>query len=155
MKLGPWEVHRLDDTVEHIFYYEEVPEERKVKLATLKLKKYTSLWWENTNQQCRREGRDKIRTWSKMKRAMTKRFLPEHYQRDFYLKLQSLQQVSSVSEYKREFERLLLQCDVQEAQEQTIARYLRGLKPHIADAVELQQYGTFNDVRALAHKVEQ
>ncbi|KAI4380066.1 hypothetical protein MLD38_006294 [Melastoma candidum] len=90
-----------------------------------------------------------------MKRAMTKRFLPEHYRRDLYLKLQSLQQVSSVSEYTREFERLLLQCDVQEAQEQTIARYLRGLEPHIADAVELQQYWTFNDVRALAHKVEQ
>ncbi|KAI4343330.1 hypothetical protein MLD38_027852 [Melastoma candidum] len=67
----------------------------------------------------------------------------------------SLQQVSSVSEYTREFERLLLQCDVQETQEQTIARYLRGLKAHIADAVELQHYWTFNDVRALAHKVEQ
>ncbi|KAI4380092.1 hypothetical protein MLD38_006318 [Melastoma candidum] len=90
-----------------------------------------------------------------MKTAMTKRFLSEHYRRDLYLKLQSLQQVSSVSEYTREFERLLLLCDVQEAQEQTIARYLRGLKPHIADAVELQQYWTFNDVRALAHKVEQ
>ncbi|KAI4340752.1 hypothetical protein MLD38_025561 [Melastoma candidum] len=142
-------------TVERIFDYEEVPEDRKVKLAALKLKKYASLWWENTNQQRRREGRDKIRTWSKMKRAMTKRFLPEHHRRDLYLKLQSLQQVSSVSEYTWEFERLLLQCDVQEAPEQTIARYLRGLKPQIADAVDLQQYWSFNDVRALAHKVEQ
>ncbi|KAI4372842.1 hypothetical protein MLD38_011026 [Melastoma candidum] len=102
-------------TVERIFDYEEVPEDRKVKLAALKLKKYASLWWENTNQQRRREGRDKIRTWSKMKRSMTKRFLPEHHRRDLYLKLQSLQQVSSVSEYTWEFERLLLQCDVQEA----------------------------------------
>ncbi|KAI4325783.1 hypothetical protein MLD38_031150 [Melastoma candidum] len=142
-------------TVERIFDYEEVPGEKKVKMATLKMKKYASLWWENTNQQRRREGRDKIRTWSKMKRAMTKRFLPEHYRRDLYIKLQSLQQVSSVSEYTRESERLLLQCDVQEAQEQTITKYLRGLKPHIADVVELQQYWTFNDVRALAHKVEQ
>ncbi|KAI4320315.1 hypothetical protein MLD38_033811 [Melastoma candidum] len=142
-------------TVERIFDYEDVPEDRKVKLAALKLKKYASLWWENTNQQRRREGRDKIRTWSKMKRSMTKRFLPEHHRRDLYLKLQSLQQVSSVSEYTWEFERLLLQCDVQEAPEQTIARYLRGLKPQIADAVDLQQYWSFNDVRALAHKVEQ
>ncbi|KAI4372863.1 hypothetical protein MLD38_011046 [Melastoma candidum] len=142
-------------TVERIFDYEEVPEDRKVKLAALKLKKYASLWWENTNQQRRREGRDKIRTWSKMKRSMTKRFLPEHHRRDLYLKLQSLQQVSSLSEYTWEFERLLLQCDVQEAPEQTIARYLRGLKPPIADAVDLQQYWSFNDVRASAHKVEQ
>ncbi|KAI4320771.1 hypothetical protein MLD38_034216 [Melastoma candidum] len=95
-------------TVERIFDYEEVPKERKVKLAALKLKKYASLWWVNTNHQRRREGNDQIRTWSKMKRAMTKRFLPEHYRRDLYLKLQSLQQVSSVSEYTREFERSLL-----------------------------------------------
>ncbi|KAI4325748.1 hypothetical protein MLD38_031121 [Melastoma candidum] len=61
----------------------------------------------------------------------------------------------SVTEYTREFERLLLQCDVQEVQEQAIVRYLQGLKPQIADAVELQHYWTFNDVRALAHEVEQ
>lgn len=153
--LDPEEFIDWMHTVERIFDYEEVPDERKVKLAALKLKKYASLWWENTNQQRRREGREKIRSWSKMKRAMTKRFLPEHYRRDLYLKLQSLQQASSVAEYTREFERLLLQCDVQEAPEQTIARYIRGLKPQVADAVELQQYWTFDDVRALAHKVEQ
>ncbi|KAI4387322.1 hypothetical protein MLD38_005163 [Melastoma candidum] len=114
--LDPEEFIDWMHTVEHIFDYEEVPEEKKVKMAALKLKKYASLWWEeNTNHQRRREGRDQIRTWSKMKRAMTKRFLPEHYRRDLYLKLQSLQQVSSVSEYTREFGRLLLQCDVQGA----------------------------------------
>ncbi|KAI4372837.1 hypothetical protein MLD38_011021 [Melastoma candidum] len=153
--LDPEEFIDWMHTIERIFDYEEVPEEKKIKMAALKMKKYASFWWENTNHQRRREGRDKIRTWSKMKWAMTKRFLSEHYQRDLNLQLQSLQQVSSVSEYTREFERLLLQCDVQEAEEQTIARYLRGLKPHIADAVKLQQYWTFNDVRALAHKVEQ
>ncbi|KAI4310483.1 hypothetical protein MLD38_035459 [Melastoma candidum] len=79
--LNPEEFINWMHTVERIFDYEEVPEERKVKLAALKLKKYAGLWWKNTNQQRRREGRDKIRTWSKMKRAMTKRFLPEHYRR--------------------------------------------------------------------------
>ncbi|KAI4302095.1 hypothetical protein MLD38_037882 [Melastoma candidum] len=106
--LDPEEFIDWMHTVECIFDYEEVLKERKVKLAALKLKKYASLWWENTNHQRRREGRDQIRTWSKMKRAIVKRFLPEHYQRDLYLKLQSLQQVSSVSEYTRGFERFLL-----------------------------------------------
>ncbi|KAI4372829.1 hypothetical protein MLD38_011013 [Melastoma candidum] len=145
--LDPEEFIDWMHTVEHIFDYEEVPDERMVKLAALKLKKYSSLWWENTSHQRRREGRDQIRTWSKMKRAMTKRFLPEHYRRDLYLKLQSLKQVSSVSEYTREFERLLLQCDVQEAQEQTIARELsdgeeefdENVDP-VWDAEEIEEY---------------
>ncbi|KAI4330291.1 hypothetical protein MLD38_028591 [Melastoma candidum] len=102
--LDPEEFIDWMHTVERIFDYEEVPEERKVKLAALKLKKYASLWRENTNQQRRKEGRDKIHTLSKMKRAMTKRFLSEHYRRDLYLRLQSLRQASSVSEYTREFE---------------------------------------------------
>ncbi|KAI4372779.1 hypothetical protein MLD38_010971 [Melastoma candidum] len=87
-------------TVERIFDYEEVLEDRKVNLAALKLKKYASHW-----------------------------FLPEHYRRDLFLKLQSLQQTSDVPEYTREFERLMLQCDVLEASKQTIARYLEDLSP--------------------------
>ncbi|KAI4370510.1 hypothetical protein MLD38_018860 [Melastoma candidum] len=77
--LDPEEFMDWMHTIERIFDYKEVPEERKVKLAALNLKKYARLWWENTNQQRRREGRDKIRTWSKMKRFMTKRYLLEHY----------------------------------------------------------------------------
>ncbi|KAI4372778.1 hypothetical protein MLD38_010970 [Melastoma candidum] len=127
-------------TVERIFDYEEVLEDRMVNLAALKLKKYASHWWENTNQQRRREGRDKIRSWTKMKRALTKRFLPDHYRRDLFLKLRSLQQTSDVPEYTREFERLMLQCDVQEASKQTIARYLEDLSPI------LQMWSNYNSI---------
>jgi len=31
--------------VERIFDYKEVPEDKKVKLVALKLRKYASLWW--------------------------------------------------------------------------------------------------------------
>ena len=55
----------------------------------------------------------------------------------------------------REFEKLLIKCDIQEPEEQTIVRYLGGLEPKYANIVELQQYSTFNEVCVLAHKVEQ
>ncbi|KAK6933370.1 Zinc finger, CCHC-type [Dillenia turbinata] len=53
-----------------------------------------------------------------------------------------------------EFELLLLKCDVVEPEEQTIARYLGGLKEEIGNIVRLQPYYLFNDVRKLAVIVE-
>jgi len=61
----------------------------------------------------------------------------------------------SVDEYTREFEKLLIKCDVQKPKEQTIIRYLGGLEPKYANVVELQQFITFDEVCVLAHKVEQ
>jgi len=61
----------------------------------------------------------------------------------------------SVEEYTREFEKLLIKCDLQEAEEQTILRYLGRLDPNFAHVVELQSFTTFDEVCALAHKVEQ
>ena len=50
---------------------------------------------------------------------------------------------------------MLIKCDIQELEEQTIVRYLGGLEPRYTNVVELQQYSTFNEVCVLAHKVEQ
>ena len=61
----------------------------------------------------------------------------------------------TVKEYTREFEKLLIKCDLREAEEQTIVRYLGGVDPSDAHVVELQQYSTFDEVCVLAHKVEQ
>ena len=61
----------------------------------------------------------------------------------------------SVDDYTREFEYLMLKCDVVEPKKQTIARYLGGLKKEIAEVIKLQWYWTFNDVRKLALIVEQ
>jgi len=60
----------------------------------------------------------------------------------------------TVKEYTREFKKLLIECDLREAEEQTIVRSLGGLDPKYAHVVELQQYKTFDQVCVLAHKVE-
>jgi len=61
----------------------------------------------------------------------------------------------SVEEYTREFEKILIKCDIQEIEDQTIVRYLSGLDPRYAHVVALQQYSSFDDVCALAHSMEQ
>ena len=60
----------------------------------------------------------------------------------------------TVEEYTREFEKLFIKCDLQEAEEQIIMRYLGRLDSKYAHVVELQSYTTFDEVCVLAHKVE-
>jgi len=43
----------------------------------------------------------------------------------------------SVEEYIRELEKLLIKCDLQEAKDQIIMRYLGELHPRYANVVEL------------------
>ena len=61
----------------------------------------------------------------------------------------------SVDEYTRELEKLLIKCDIQEPEEQTIVRYLRGLDSKYSNIPTLQQVTTFDEVYVLANKVEQ
>ncbi|KAL9438185.1 hypothetical protein AB3S75_023951 [Citrus x aurantiifolia] len=143
------------NTVERIFEYRDVPEDRKVKLIAIKLKKYASLWWENLKRQREREGRRKIVTWEKMKKELKRKFLPDNYRQDIYLKFHNFRQKElSVEDYTAEFDNLMMKCDLVEAEEHTIARYLGGLKPEIGNVVQLQQYWTYSDVSRLALKVE-
>ena len=79
-------------------------------------------------------------------------FLTPNYIQNNYTSLHHFTQGSmSVEEYTREFEKLLIKCDLEEAEEQTIVTYLGGLDPKYAHAVELT---TFDKVCILAHKVE-
>jgi hypothetical protein len=59
---------------------------------------------------------------------MRKRFVPIHYYRDLYLKLQGLNQNSkSVDEYHKEMEITIIRANVVEYRVATMARFLNGL----------------------------
>ena len=63
------------------------------------------------------------------------------------LKLHNLFQGSmSVDECTWEFEKLLIKCDIQEPEDQTIVRYLGALNPKYSNVVEFQWYSTFEFV---------
>ena len=49
-------------TVERVFKYKDVPEDKKVKLVALRLRKYASLWWTNLCAKRARERETKMRT---------------------------------------------------------------------------------------------
>jgi len=74
-----------------------------------------------------------------MKLKLKSRFLPATYLQDSYSQLHNITQVNlTVEEYTREFEKLLIKCDVQEPKEQIIVRCLGGLDPKYANVVELK-----------------
>lgn len=90
-----------------------------------------------------------------MKREL-KRFLSENYRQENYTKLYNFKQYNlPVEEYIREVEYSMLRCDINEPEEQTIARLLGGLKKELAEAIRLQPFWTFNDVRKLAFTIEE
>ena len=63
-----------------------------------------------------------------MKDVMRKRFVPSHYYRELYQKLQSLRQGNrSVEDYYKEMEIAMIMANIEEDREATMARFLVGL----------------------------
>ena len=64
-----------------------------------------------------------------MKRELYKRFVQDTYQQEVYLDYFSFKQGNlSMANYTREFEFLMLKCDIKELKPETIAQYIGGLK---------------------------
>jgi len=107
--------------VERIFQYKEVLEEKKVKLIALRLRKYVSLWGTNLCATWVRNWKRKIQSWEKMKSKLNSQFVPAMYIQDIYSQLHNLTQWNiTVEECIREFEKLLIKCDIYEHEEQTM-----------------------------------
>ncbi|KAL3510453.1 hypothetical protein ACH5RR_029854 [Cinchona calisaya] len=77
------------NTIEIFFELKDVPDNQNVKIAAIKLKKHASIWWEHLKKQRVRDGKGKIVSWDKMKKALKKKFLPENYCQDVFLKFHS------------------------------------------------------------------
>ncbi|GKD11728.1 putative nucleotidyltransferase, ribonuclease H, partial [Tanacetum coccineum] len=142
-------------TVERVFDYQEVRDDLKVKIVAIKLKKHAYVWWEQLKLKRAHENKPRIRTWEKIKRELRKKFLLDGYLQEAFLHLHDFAQRDlSVADYTEEFDHLMLKYGIVEPEEQTIARYLRGLRKDIHDVVNLQPFIFYSDVYKLATKVE-
>ncbi|XP_042466500.1 uncharacterized protein LOC122049106, partial [Zingiber officinale] len=129
---------------------------KKVKLAAIEFTDYEIVWWDQVVMTRRRNREQPVSTWEEMKVLMRRRFVPSHYYRSLYQRLQRLSQGSkSVDEYFKEMELSMIRANVNEDREATMARFLHGLNPEIADIVELQHYVELSDMVHQAQKVEE
>jgi hypothetical protein len=103
----------------------------------------------------RRNNERPVETWGELKALMRRRFVPSHFYRDLYQKLQNLTQGSrSVEDYHKEMEVAMIRANVEEDREATMARFLSGLNKDIANVIELQHYVEIEDMVHMAMKVE-
>ena len=127
--------------IEMVFDCQNYSEDQKVKLAAVEFTDYAIGWWDKETLSRRRVGQRPIDTWEEMKAIMRKRFVPNHYYRSIFQKLQSLSQGSrSVEDYYKEMEILMMRANVEEDREATMARFLAGLNREIANQVDLHHY---------------
>jgi len=73
-----------------------------------------------------------------MKSKLKARPLPHTDVQDCYSQLHNLTQGNlNADEYTREFEKLIIKCDLEGPKKQIILRYLGGLDPRYANVVDL------------------
>ncbi|KAK4841756.1 hypothetical protein QYF36_009976 [Acer negundo] len=129
---------------------------KKVKLAAIEFTDYAIVWWDQLIVSKRRNGERPIETWEEMKTIMRRRFIPSHYYRGLFQKLQTLTQgFKCVEDYYKEMEIAMIWADIEKDREATMARLLNGLNRDIANVVELEHYVELNDMVHGAIKVEQ
>jgi hypothetical protein len=76
-----------------------------------------------------------------MKSIIRKRFVPNHYYRKIYNRLQSLSQGSkSVGEYFKEMKINMISYNVSKDKKIIMTRFLNGLNRDIVNVVKLQHY---------------
>lgn len=93
--------------------------------------------------------------WEEINAIMRRQFVLSHYYRDLYLKSQSLTQgYRSVDDCYKKIEIAMVQANVEDDIEATMARFLDGLNWDVANAVELQHYMELEDMMHMTIKVE-
>ncbi|XP_074313684.1 uncharacterized protein LOC141648874 [Silene latifolia] len=126
-----------------------------VSIAILKLIKTASFWFENLKDRRQREGKQKLKSWEDLKKKMRKKYVPVTYKIDLYKRIAELAQDSlSIKSYIAEFEKLTMMGEIEEIEEQRMARFFRGLNHNIAHVVELQSYSNFDTLCNLCLRVE-
>ena len=112
-----------------------------MKLAVIEFTDYAVIWWDQLVTNRRRNYERPVDTWEELKALIRKRFIPSHYYRELYQKLQHLYQGSrSVEDYHTEMEVAMIRANVVEDREATMVRFLGGLNKKIASVVELHHY---------------
>ena len=89
--------------LDNYFDFDEVEEDKRVRLVVMRLKGHASLWWDSVQTERRRKNKPLIKSWDRMVAKMRAKFLPKHYQLILYRQVQNLRKrLLTVREYTEE-----------------------------------------------------
>ncbi|KAK1686522.1 hypothetical protein QYE76_047370 [Lolium multiflorum] len=141
--------------VDKIFRIHNYSGAKKVAMASLEFEDYANTWWEQVLTLREEKGAPPIDTWEEMKEEMQARFVPTHYETDLFNKIQKLKQgTKTVEEFFKEMELTMMRANIQESEQQTIARFFNGLNYPIKRIVEFQPYSNMVELVHQASKAE-
>ena len=104
-------------------------EERKCKIAKLRLIRQARLYWKNVERFIRQRGDVPIVTWRAMKLRLREKYLPMSYHQRLLDQWQRLTQgTKSVAEYVAKFDEFVMRCNVDESESVTLSRFRAGLR---------------------------
>jgi hypothetical protein len=143
-------------TVEEVFKLKNVPPEKQVSLVAIRFRDRAAAWWQNYKYQRYQDRLLPLEEWGDLKRAMDREFLPLNYKQTLFKQFQALTQGSkSVDEYTLEFYKLAARNQLNETEDQRVARYMQGLRGSIQDALIAHTFYSVSEVQAKAKAVEQ
>ena len=78
--------HLLDwiSELDKYFEYDEVEEDKRIRLDVTRLKGNASLWWDSVQEERRRKNKSLIKSWDRMVAKMRAKFFPKDYQLILY-----------------------------------------------------------------------
>jgi hypothetical protein len=110
--------------IEQKFSSHLVPEQHKVRQATIEFKDFAIIWWNGLAI-----TKDLPTTWEGLKVAMRDHFVPPSYQRDLCKKLQRLEQGNnSVQDHYAELQKGMMCCSMVEETEDKICHFYGGVE---------------------------
>ena len=113
-------------------------------------------WYDQVVTHRRRTGERPVETWDELTMLMRRRSVTAHYHRDLHHRLRRLLHgTKSVEDYHQEMEILMIKADVDEPMDATMAQFLSGHNRDIQDRMELQEYGSVEQMLHKAILIEQ
>jgi retrotransposon gag protein len=85
------------------------------------------VWLEGVQKQRRREDRERINSWEKLKKHLRRRYMPKNYRQQLCLQWVTLRQDNrSVADYIQEWEKLSVLRDTNESEEMMVGKFVGG-----------------------------
>ena len=142
--------------VDEFIEFKEIPAHKQVPYATTRFRGYAASWWNQLKISRHRRGKDKIVSWDKLKKHMRKTFISYNFERLLFQKFHNIQQGNrQVDDYANEFYQLLTRVDVQDSEDQLVARFIAGLRPQLQNMLHQFDPTSVAEARQRAVLVEQ